>query len=439
MFFSCKIKYLILFNKGGLFLETTQPLTKITKTILIMLAIALLTAIGSEVKIMPFDNAPFRFGLGSIIFFFALLIRPVPILQTGILTAITVITWRTVFNLLQTEHTTFVSFIEYIPAGIFYIVFALCLYSIPFENIKKRPFLLGLCGMSFEVIANTSEHIAQAILYTPHLNTSNSLLLFALVGLLRSFFVVGLYSAITLSEQKKQLQQLMSIQSGLYVEALYMRKSMDQVEQLTANSYQLYKKLKTIDSELGKKALLISQEIHEVKKDHERIYAGLAKITNTEFKDAFLLSDLLSYIIEANKNYAQLLKKNIQFKIIYSHDFKTKEHIALLAILNNLMANAVEAINQQGVITLEVHIHSDITEFIVEDSGMGIDKHLLPVIFDVGYTSKFNTLGHASTGIGLSHTKTIIENLHGFITVTSGDLTRFTVQIPTNLLREEEI
>lgn len=431
------MKYLIPFYKGGYYLETIQPRAKITKTILIMLAIALLTAIGSEVKIMPFDNAPFRFGLGSIIFFFALLIRPVPILPTGIITAIIVIAWRTGFNSFQTEHTTFVSFIEYIPAGIFYIVFALCLSMIPFEKVKKQPFLLGFYGMCFEVIANTSEHIAQAILYAPQLNTSNSLLLFGLVGLLRSFFVVGLYSAITLKEQKKQLQRLMVIQSELYVEALYIKKSMEQVEQLTANSYQLYKKLKAIDLDLGKEALLISQEIHEVKKDHERIYAGLAKITNTELKDAFLLSELLSYIVEANKNYAQLLQKNIQFKVIYQNDFKTNEHIALLAILNNLMANAVEAINQQGDITLAVNIHSDITEFIITDTGMGIEEHLLPVVFDAGYTSKFNALGHASTGIGLSHTKTIIENLQGSIAVTSGDLTRFTVRIPTNLLREE--
>lgn len=246
MFFSCKMKYLICFNKGGLFLETIQPLTKIIKIILIMVIIALLTAIGSEVKIMPFDNAPFRFGLGSIIFFFALLIRPVPMLTTGIITAITVITWRTAFNMLQNGQATFLSFIEYIPAGLFYIVFAICLRFIPFEKVKKHPFLLGLCGMSFEIIANTSEHIAQAILYAPQLNTSNSLLLFGLVGLLRSFFVVGLYSAITLSEQKKQLQQLMTIQSELFVEALYIKKSMDQVEQLTANSYQLYKKLKKL-------------------------------------------------------------------------------------------------------------------------------------------------------------------------------------------------
>ncbi|MEG0473788.1 MAG: ATP-binding protein, partial [Solibacillus sp.] len=251
-------------------------------------------------------------------------------------------------------------------------------------------------------------------------------------------FVVGLYSAISHSEQKKQLHQLMNIQSELYVEALYIRKSMDQVEQLTANSYQLYKKLKEIDPVLGKEALLISQEIHEIKKDHERIHAGLAKITNAEFKDAFLLSDLLNLVVEANENYVQLQHKTIEIKTICPNDFKTKEHIALLAILNNLMANAVEAIEQQGIITLTVMIHPDTTEFIVEDNGTGIPMHLLPVIFDVGYTSKFHASGYASTGIGLSHTKAIIENFQGSITVSSDQLTRFTVRIQTNLLREEE-
>ena len=32
--------------------------------------IAVMTAIGSEIKIMPFANTTFRFGLGTIVFFY---------------------------------------------------------------------------------------------------------------------------------------------------------------------------------------------------------------------------------------------------------------------------------------------------------------------------------------------------------------------------------
>ena len=110
---------------------------------------------------------------------------------------------------------------------------------------------------------------------------------------------------------------------------------------------------------------------------------------------------------QANENYAKHLNKQVQFTLICPDDFKTKEHTALLAVLNNLVANAVEAIQDSGFITLSVSIQSDMTTFIIEDNGVGIDEALLPIIFDVGYTSKFNEQGQASTGIGLSHTKMV--------------------------------
>lgn len=418
-------------------LEATQPRMKTTKSFIFIILVALLTAIGSEIKIIPFDNMPFRFGLGTVIFFFALLIRPLPIVWTGIITAIFVIIERSLLDMLIYHDAFTAQLLEHLPAGIFYFTYALCFKLIQLDELKKQPFILGLCGTAFEVISNTMEHIATDILLTAEGEAFSSFLLFIVVGLLRSFFVVGIYSMITLSEQKKQLQQLMAIHSELYVEALYIEKSMNQVEQVTANSYQLYKKLKPIQPSLSKEALTIAQEIHEIKKDHERIYAGLSKITNTEQKADFLLSDLLSFIVEANENYAKHTNKIIAFTLICPDDFKVKEHIALLAIFNNLMANAVEAISQQGFITFSVSIQQDVTSFTIEDNGIGIEPALLPIIFDVGYTSKFNKQGQASTGIGLSHTKTIIENFQGTIDVSSEDTTRFIVKIPTNIMRKE--
>lgn len=418
-------------------METTQPRIKTTKSLFFMLLIALMTALFGEIKIMPFEDVPFRFGLGSIIFFFALLIRPLPIVWTGILTGVFVVIERSLLDTLFYNDSFVPQLIEHLPAGVFYLTYALCFKLIRLEDLKKQPLLLGLCGTAFEIISNTNEHVTTELLLSAEQETFSSFLIFIVVGLLRSFFVVGVYSIITLTEQKKQLQQLMAIHSELYVEAMYLQKSMNQVEQLTANSYQLYKKIKPLDTLLSKEALTIAQEMHEIKKDHERIYAGLSKITNTEYKTTFYLSDLLSFIVEANENYALHLKKDIAFTLICPEDFKTKEHIALLAILNNLMANAVEAISTRGFITLSVSIQQNKTTFIIEDNGVGIEPALLPIIFDVGYTSKFNNLGQASTGIGLSHTKSIIDNLQGTITVASDTTTCFVVHIPTRNLRKE--
>lgn len=418
-------------------MESTQPRIKTIKLFLLMLLVACLTAIGGEIKITPFEDGPFRFGLGSIIFFFALLIRPLPIFSTGLLTAFVVIIGRSLLDFIIFGQTFLGQLLEHLPAAVFYIVFALCFKFIALDELKKQPFLLGLWGSLFEIISNTIEHILTEILLVSDQETLASLLIFIVVGLLRSFFVVGVYSIITMSEQKKQLKQLMTIHSELYVEALYLQKSMNQIEQLTANSYQLYKKLKPTDEQLATEALYLAQEIHEVKKDHERIHAGLSKITNYHYPSDFLLTDLLGFIIEANENYATYLNKSISFTFICPDDFKTKQHIALFAILNNLMANAVEAIEKSGFITLSVNVEKDMTTFIVEDNGTGIDATLIPIIFDAGYTSKFNDQGQGSTGIGLSHTKTIVENLHGNIHVTSDTSTCFIIQIPTENIRKE--
>src|SRR5690606_39480019 len=119
-----------------------------------MLLVGLLTAIGGEIKIIPFEEVPFRFGLGSIIFFFALLIRPLPIVSTGLLTALIVIVGRSFLDIFIYGQSFLTHIIEHLPAGAFYIVFALCFKLIPLDELKKQPLMLGLSATAFEVISN---------------------------------------------------------------------------------------------------------------------------------------------------------------------------------------------------------------------------------------------------------------------------------------------
>ena len=95
------------------------------------------------------------------------------------------------------------------------------------------------------------------------------------MALFRSYFVVGLYSSIIVSEQKKHMQEMLEVGSELYAETQYLQKSMNHIEQITASSHDLYRKLKKENlKELSMQALLIAQEIHEVKKDSQRILSG---------------------------------------------------------------------------------------------------------------------------------------------------------------------
>ena len=62
---------------------------------LYLVFIALLTAIASEIKVIPFNGEAFRFGLGSITFFLLILIRPpASLIRTGFITGLTVVCFR---------------------------------------------------------------------------------------------------------------------------------------------------------------------------------------------------------------------------------------------------------------------------------------------------------------------------------------------------------
>ena len=382
---------------------------------------------------MPFDEAPFRFGLGSIVFFLSILVRPVPIIKTGFVTAITVLLFRTGLDCLIYEEP--LQLFEHVPAALFYITFASCLHLARLENVRTRPFKLGLYGALFEIIANTVEQLTITLFITGQFISVSEYILFIAVAILRSYFVVGLFSTLAISEQKKRTEQLLNIGAELYVETLYLQKSIEQVEKMTANSFDLYKKLKPIDRTLSLKALMLSQEIHEIKKDSERIYAGLSKIFTTEHSDTYTLSDLLRLITQSNARYSEHLQKDIRFEVLFNEDFVTKKHISLLAMLNNIVANAIEAIETQGFIILEVNTTPNFITFTIENNGPVIPEHVLPVIFDPGYTTKFNENGIASTGIGLSHVQTIVHRLEGTITVSSNETTIFKINIPTYKLR----
>ena len=413
-------------------MERFSKITTSPHSFLTMVLIALLTAVGGEVKFIPFEEEPFRFGLGSIIFFLAAILRPASILKTGTVTAVTVFLFR--FSIDFFIYDAFL-FIEHVPAALFYITFAGLLHMAKLERFRTNPVKLGFYGALLEIISNTVEQLAITLLITGHLIPLDDYLLFIAVAVLRSYFVAGLFSALALSEEKKRTEQLLGIGADLYVETLYLQKSMQQIEKITANGFDLYKQLKEIDSPLYLKALMLAQEIHEVKKDSERIYAGLSKIITAERAETYTLSDLLQLIIESNMRYSEFLHKDIQFEVAFQEDFDTKEHILLLAMLNNIISNAIEAIEEEGFIKLAVETNMESTVFTIENNGPCIPDYVLPVIFDPGYTTKFSETGRPSTGIGLSHVQTIVQRLEGAMEVSSAGTTVFIITIPTYKLR----
>ncbi len=109
----------------------------------------------------------------------------------------------------------------------------------------------------------------------------------------------------------------------------------------------------------------------------------------------------------------------------------------LRQVILNLLNNAMQAIDQDGTITISTQPTEPEAILIqIHDTGCGISKELLPRIFDPFFTTKPQGKG---TGLGLSICHGIIERLGGTITVASevGKGSTFTVKLPITLTPKE--
>jgi two-component system NtrC family sensor kinase len=101
----------------------------------------------------------------------------------------------------------------------------------------------------------------------------------------------------------------------------------------------------------------------------------------------------------------------------------------LLHVFVNLITNAVQAMEHQGILTLETAMGDGGTQVRVSDTGSGIAPELLNRIFDPFFTTKPPGKG---TGLGLYNIKNVIHHMHGTITVDSqvGRGSTFTLTFP---------
>jgi signal transduction histidine kinase len=104
-------------------------------------------------------------------------------------------------------------------------------------------------------------------------------------------------------------------------------------------------------------------------------------------------------------------------------------------VVENLIRNAVDAMEGQGAITIEIIPEGDQVHVDVTDTGKGIPPSQQRTVFQPGFTTK-----KRGWGLGLSLSKRIIEKYHdGRIFVkrsTPGKGTTFRITLTTGHLRE---
>lgn len=409
------------------------------------------TAVAGEFKINPFNGDIFRIGLGSSAFLlFLLLMRHLPYVTTGVATGIFVLLFRTSLDLFAGDGMAIAQIMgRHCSAMVYYMVFALGMRLIKTRLDTFHPLVLGGVAALIDLVSNEMELLTRLVVLGTtsfHLNEWTYLMM---IAMLRTYFTTGIYSSISVNqmrvvqnEQKQRIEQMLGFGSGLYGEVFYLKKSIDTLENVTLNSYDLYRSLKDEGLQPQSRQVLdITQQIHEVKKDSQRILAGLVKLVDREVTGDIALSGILLFTIKSNKKYAEMLGKTIAFTHQITSDYNTASYIPLLTLLNNLTANAVEVIKEQGTVAIDVYEKGEFTVFSVTDSGCGVKERDRELLFEPGFTTKFDEEGVAATGIGLSHVRDIVEVFQGKISVANAPFSGgalFQITIPTIKLRKEE-
>ncbi|MFV0304741.1 MAG: sensor histidine kinase [Moheibacter sp.] len=166
----------------------------------------------------------------------------------------------------------------------------------------------------------------------------------------------------------------------------------------------------------------VDQEpVREIEKDIYR----LNEITERFSKIGSLPELETNNVVEITRNTVDYLRGRISQKVDLQFNSNKEEiriplNVALYSwVIENLVKNAVDAMQNKGAITVYVSDSEKRVTISVMDTGPGISKNLYKRIFEPGYTTK--TRGW---GLGLSLAKRIIENYHkGKIYVAKSDRT----------------
>lgn len=403
-------------------------------------------ALISELKFFPFNDT-FRVSLGTVVFFYFLLrIKTIHPLILGVITGICLVLFRMVLEVTLYSSSWSQAFTLHAPTFFYYVTFAFFYMIFKIQSFTSRPLFIGILGTFTEVIASISEIIIRYSLMNKSLEMLTIEQLFV-IAFIRSFFMLGFYNLFIIHElrlekkfEEKKNKKIMIMLSSLYEEMIQLKKTMKNTKETTKLSYDLYRQLKElkVPKNYYQQALKIAGFVHELKKDNQRIYAGLSKLMiNEEKKEELPLEEIIAIIIHANMSYSQLLHKNIRFEQHIENIQEQYYPFTIISLLNNLVSNAVESIEKEGTISIIIKKLNNKIIFNVYDNGPGISKKRQPLIFEHGFTTKLDDKGNTSTGIGLSFVQLIVEELNGSLSFHSNPELRdtiFTITLPIHTI-----
>ncbi|EEL51239.1 MULTISPECIES: ATP-binding protein [Bacillus cereus group] len=424
------------------------------KDMSLLIILVLVVPIAGELNFHPFNDT-FRVSFGTPIFFFLLLfLRKVPGAIAGLLVGLSVAIFRISLDwMLQGNFDLAESFYLRYPVFFYYFIYGSLFSLCRVNKFHQKPFIIGCLGISIEIIASMSELAFNHFLILGTTITVSEVNKLIIIAVFRSFFALGFLNMMSLYETKlkeaqvrKENEKMLMHLSTLYVESVHLKKTLQNAELITQEAYQLYRNLQasndTNDIEMhSKKVLKIAGEVHEIKKDNQRIFAGLSKLLLDKNLSEYIEGhELTEMIVRINEKYAQLLGKEIAFSKNIEGEHNEYHVYTVLSILNNLVANAVEAIEGVGEVVINAYKQEGNVIFEVIDNGPGIAQKYKALVFKPGFTSKYDQTGTPSTGIGLSYIKEMVTELGGEVILQDRENEKgckFVVWLPESSLTKE--
>ncbi len=167
-----------------------------------------------------------------------------------------------------------------------------------------------------------------------------------------------------------------------------------------------------------------------------RSMLDLSRLDNGELKLNYKNFDLLSTLVTILITFEQEIdKKNIQIRGLENISPKkiNGDKDLIHQIVYNLIENAVKFTDEGGYIEFDISENSTRTDFLIKNSGTGIKKSEIPLVFDKFYkTDKSRSKDKKGLGLGLYLVRSIIRLHGGDITADSvyGEYTEFRFYIP---------
>lgn len=159
----------------------------------------------------------------------------------------------------------------------------------------------------------------------------------------------------------------------------------------------------------------------------------LGRIESGTLKLTFEPVDIQKVATEVVEDYADMAaKREVALRVVGESVVVASDRSRLGQVLGNLVDNAIRYNRPGGSVTLRITTRDDKVEVTVEDTGIGIPKGEIPLVFQRFYRVRRGEGEVSGSGLGLAIVKHLVQSLGGQVELVSevGQGTKVTVTLP---------